>query len=87
STSSGQVATWVSGTSSNPGAGTYTRNVNASPGVTIPTAGTLTLSSFTGVARKQPIDNIMSYTVNVNPLAVNNNVTSTITLTYTLIAN
>src|ERR1700681_2290321 len=87
STSSGQVATWVSATSSNPGVGTYTRNVNSAPGVTIPTASTLTLSSFTGAVRKQPVDNIMSYTVNVNPLSVNNNVTSTVTLTYTLIAN
>jgi hypothetical protein len=61
--------------------------VNAGPGVTIPTASQLTLSSFTGAVRKQPIDNIMSYTVSVNPLAVNNNVTSTVTLTYTLVAN
>ncbi|MDQ6942760.1 MAG: hypothetical protein M3169_09650 [Candidatus Eremiobacteraeota bacterium] len=87
STSSGQISTWVSANSSNPGVGTYTRNVAAGPGSTIPTAGTLTLSNFTGAVRKQPIDNIMSYTVTVNPLSVNNNVTTTATLTYTLIAN
>jgi hypothetical protein len=87
STSSGNVTTWVSGTSSVPGVGTYTRSVNAAPGSPIPTAGTLALSNFTGAVRKQPIDNIMSYTVTVNPLSVNNNVTTTATLTYTLVAN
>ncbi|HEY0382216.1 MAG TPA: hypothetical protein VGC72_08455, partial [Candidatus Elarobacter sp.] len=87
STSSGQVSTWVSPNSSAPATGTYTRNVNAAPGQVIPTASTLTLASFTGAVRKQPIDNIMSYTVTVNPLSVNNNVTTTVTLTYTLIAN
>ena len=84
-TSSGQLSTWVSANSSAPGVGTYTRNVTAA--TLVPTAGTLTLSSFTGAVRKQPIDNIMSYTVNVNPLSVNNNTTTTVTLTYTLIAN
>jgi hypothetical protein len=84
-TSSGQLSTWVSASSSAPGVGTYTRNVTAA--TLVPTVGTLQLSSFTGAVRKQPIDNIMSYTVNVNPLAVNNNATTTVTLTYTLIAN
>ena len=87
STSSGQVSTWVSANSSSPGVGTYTRSVNAAPGTVIPTASQLALSSFTGAVRKQPIDNIMSYTVTVNPLSVNNNVTTTATLTYTLVAN
>jgi len=87
STSSGQVSTWVSGTSSNPGVGTYTRSVSAAPGTVIPTASQLALSNFTGAVRKQPIDNIMSYTVTVNPLSVNNNATTTATLTYTLVAN
>jgi hypothetical protein len=87
STSSGQVSTWVSANSSNPGVGTYTRSVSAGPGTVIPTASQLALSNFTGAVRKQPIDNIMSYTVTVNPLSVNNNVTTTATLTYTLVAN
>jgi hypothetical protein len=86
-TSSGQVSTWVSSDSSAPGTGVYTRSVNAAPGTIIPVGSTLTLSSYTGAVRKQPIDNIMSYTVTVNPLSVNNNVTTTATLTYTLIAN
>jgi hypothetical protein len=84
-TSSGQLSTWVTASSSAPGVGTYTRSVTSA--TLVPTAGTLTLSTFTGAVRKQPIDNIMSYTVNVNPLAVNNNTTTTVTLTYTLIAN
>jgi hypothetical protein len=86
-TSSGQVSTWVSSNSSAPGTGTYTRSVNANPGTVIPTAGTLALSSYTGAARKQPVDNLMSYIVTLNPLAVNNNVTTTATITYTLVAN
>ena len=53
----------------------------------MPTATTLSLSSFSGAVQKRPIDNIMGYTVTVNPLSVNNNTTTTVTLTYTLIAN
>jgi hypothetical protein len=89
STSSGQLSTWmVPASSSAPGVGTYTISaLHVSPGTVVPTAGTLALSSFTGAVRKQPIDNIMSYLVTVNPLSVNNNATTTVTLTYTLIAN
>ncbi|HEX3466749.1 MAG TPA: hypothetical protein VHT05_01460 [Candidatus Elarobacter sp.] len=89
STSSGQLSTWmVPGSSSAPTTGTYTISAShASPGTVVPTSGTLSLASFTGAVRKQPIDNIMSYLVTVNPLSVNNNQTTTVTLTYTLIAN
>ncbi len=89
STSSGQLSTWMVPTSSSvPGVGTYTISApHTSPGTVVPTAGTMALSSFAGAARKQPIDNIMSYLVTVNPLSVNNNATTTVTLTYTLIAN
>jgi hypothetical protein len=88
STSSGQVSTWVTTNSSAaPGGGTYTRNVTAAPGTLIPTSGTLALSSYIGTVQKKPMDNLMGYTVTVNPLAVNNNTTTTVTLTYTLIAN
>ncbi len=87
-TSSGQLTTWVDQTnSSHPGAGTYTVNVASGPGTLVPTAGNLALSSFSGAVQKRPIDNIMGYTVTVNPLSVNNNTTTTVTLTYTLIAN
>ena len=88
-TSSGQLSTWMVPTSSSvPGVGTYTISApHASPGTVVPTVGTMALSSFSGAVRKQPIDNIMSYLVTVNPLSVNNNATTTVTLTYTLIAN
>ncbi len=88
-TSSGQLSTWmVPASSSAPGVGTYTISApHVSPGTVVPTVGTMALSSFTGAVRKQPIDNIMSYLVTVNPLSVNNNATTTVTLTYTLIAN
>jgi hypothetical protein len=88
-TSSGQLSTWmVPASSSVPGVGTYTISApHTSPGTVVPTAGNMALSSFTGAVRKQPIDNIMSYLVTVNPLSVNNNATTTVTLTYTLIAN
>lgn len=85
-TSSGQVKTWVSANSSSPATGTYSKLVNA-PGAVIPTASTLPLATYTGAVRKQPVDNIMSYSVNLNPLSVNNNQLTTVTLTYTLIAN
>jgi hypothetical protein len=84
-TSSGQLSTWVTGNST-VYAG-YNRLVTAAPGTVIPTAGTLALSNWAGTVRKAPIDNIMSYRVTVNPLSVNNNTTTTVTLTYTLIAN
>ncbi|MBV8749622.1 MAG: hypothetical protein JO103_07895 [Candidatus Eremiobacteraeota bacterium] len=87
STASGQLATWVTASSSAPAAGTYTRSVNAAPGTTVPTASNLALSSFTGAVQKRPVDNVMGYTVTVNPLSVNNNTTTTVTLTYTLVAN
>ncbi|HEX3468522.1 MAG TPA: hypothetical protein VHT05_10620 [Candidatus Elarobacter sp.] len=87
-TSSGNLTTWVDQTnSSHPGAGTYTVNVASGPGTAVPTSGTLSLSSFSGAVQKRPVDNIMGYTVTVNPLSVNNNTTTTVTLTYTLIAN
>jgi hypothetical protein len=88
-TSSGQLSTWMVPTSSSvPGVGTYTISApHVSPGTVVPTVGTMALSSFSGAVRKQPIDNIMSYLVTVNPLSVNNNATTTVTLTYTLIAN
>lgn len=88
STGSGQLSTWVTADSSTaPGGGTYTRSVAAAPGTAIPTSGTLPLSSYTGTVQKKPIENLMGYTVTVNPLSVNNNTTTTATLTYTLIAN
>ena len=85
-TSSGQLTTWIDGVaSSSPVAGTYTKTVVAP--TLVPTAGTLALSSFSGAVQKRPIDNIMNYRVTVNPLSVNNNTTTTVTLTYTLVAN
>jgi len=78
----------VTGNSSGaPGGGTYVRSVTAAPGTLVPTSGTLALSSYTGTVQKKPMDNLMGYTVTVNPLSVNNNATTTVTLTYTLIAN
>ena len=53
----------------------------------VPNSTNLALSNFTGTVGKRPIDNIMSFQVNVNPLSVNNNTTTTVTLTYTLVAN
>jgi hypothetical protein len=54
---------------------------------TIPTVGTLPLSSYNGAVRHQPIDNIMSYKVTVGANVTNASQTQTVTLTYTLIAN
>ena len=86
STSSGQLSTWVTPESAAAG-GTYTRTTTAA--TLVPTAGTLALSNWLGTAPvpKKPVDNLMGYRVTVNPLSVNNNLTTTITLTYTLIAN
>ena len=88
STSSGQLSTWLTPESAAP-AGTYTKNITVAPGTIIPTAGTLALSTWTGTnpVPKKPVDNMMGYRVTVNPLSVNNNTTTTVTLTYTLIAN
>jgi hypothetical protein len=86
STSSGQLSTWVTPESAAAG-GTYTRTTTAA--TLVPTAGTLALSNWIGTAPvpKKPVDNLMGYRVTVNPLSVNNNAVTTITLTYTLIAN
>ena len=88
STSSGQLSTWLTPESAAP-AGTYTKNITVAPGTVIPTAGNLALSTWTGTnpVPKKPVDNLMGYRVTVNPLSVNNNATTTVTLTYTLIAN
>jgi hypothetical protein len=88
STSSGQLSTWLTPESAAP-AGTYTKNITVAPGTVIPTAGNLALSTWTGTnpVPKKPVDNLMGYRVTVNPLSVNNNTTTTVTLTYTLIAN
>ncbi|HTD32415.1 MAG TPA: hypothetical protein VK665_02045 [Candidatus Elarobacter sp.] len=86
STSSGQLSTWLTPESASPG-GTYTKSVTAA--TLVPTASTLALSNWTGTnpVPKKPVDNMMGYRVTVNPLSVNNNATTTVTLTYTLIAN
>jgi hypothetical protein len=89
-TSSGQVSTFMlAGHSGAPTSGTLTLSLPAAaPGTLIPTVGTLPTSNWTGgTYYHKPIDNIMSYQVTVNPLSVNNNAATTITLTYTLIAN
>jgi hypothetical protein len=87
-TSSGQLSTWVTPESAAP-AGTYTKSITAAPGTVVPTSGTLALSNWTGTnpVPKKPVDNLMGYRVTLNPLSVNNNTTTTVTLTYTLIAN
>jgi hypothetical protein len=54
---------------------------------TVPTIGTMALSSYNGAVRHQPIDNIMSYKVTVGANVTNASQTQTVTLTYTLIAN
>ncbi|MEA2787283.1 MAG: hypothetical protein QOF71_3387 [Candidatus Eremiobacteraeota bacterium] len=86
STSSGQLSTWVTPESAAAG-GTYNRTTTVA--TFVPTAGTLPLSNWVGTAPvpKKPVDNLMGYRVTVNPLSVNNNTTTTVTLTYTLIAN
>jgi len=81
------LSTWVSADSSKPAGGTYTRSVSASPGTTVPTAGTLQLSSYSGAVNHQPVDNLMSYQVNVGATVFSATQTDTITLTYTLVAN
>jgi hypothetical protein len=89
-TSSGQVTTFMqTGHSGTPGSGALALSLPAvAPGTLIPTSGTLPVSNWAGgSAYHKPIDNIMSYRVTVNPLSVNNNAATTITLTYTLIAN
>ncbi len=87
-TSSGQLSTWLTPESAAP-AGTYTKSITVAPGTVIPTAGTLALSTWSGTnpVPKKPVDNMMGYRVTLNPLAVNNNTVTTVTLTYTLIAN
>jgi hypothetical protein len=85
-TSSGQLSTWIDTTASSvPAAGTYTKTTTVP--TLVPTAGSLALSNFNGAVQKRPVDNIMNYRVTVNPLSVNNNTTTTVTLTYTLVAN
>jgi hypothetical protein len=86
STSSGQLSTWVTPESASAG-GTYNRTTTVA--TFVPTAGTLALSNWVGTAPvpKKPVDNLMGYRVTVNPLSVNNNTMTTVTLTYTLIAN
>jgi hypothetical protein len=84
------LATWIDKTgSSHPGSGTFTPNAAAdtSPGVVVPTTGTLQLSTFTGAALHTPVDNIMSYQLTVGASVLSAVQTNTITLTYTLIAN
>jgi hypothetical protein len=81
------LSTWVSADSSKPATGTYTRSVTASPGTTVPTAGSLALSSYSGAVSHQPVDNLMSYQVNVGATVLSATQTDTITLTYTLVAN
>ncbi|HZO95052.1 MAG TPA: hypothetical protein VFB22_15005 [Candidatus Baltobacteraceae bacterium] len=81
------LSTWVSADSSKPASGTYTRSVTASPGTTVPTSGTLSLSSYSGAVSHQPVDNLMSYQVNVGATVLSATQTDTITLTYTLVAN
>ncbi|HTW83017.1 MAG TPA: hypothetical protein VMD91_02980 [Candidatus Sulfotelmatobacter sp.] len=82
--------TWIDKTaSSHPGTGTFTPNAAAdtSPGVVVPTTGTQQLSTFTGAALHTPVDNIMSFQLNVGATVLSATQTNTITLTYTLIAN
>jgi hypothetical protein len=82
--------TWIDKTaSSHPGSGTYTPSATAdtSPGVQVPTTGTLQLSTFTGAALHTPIDNLMSFQLLVGSTVLSASQTNTITLTYTLIAN
>ncbi|MDB5040087.1 MAG: hypothetical protein JWN27_813 [Candidatus Eremiobacteraeota bacterium] len=90
STSSGQVWTYMQAPGSSvPTTGTFTKSLPAvAPGTLIPTGAPVAVSNWTGGSNYHfPIDNIMSYQVTINPLSVNNNTTTTITLTYTLIAN
>lgn len=82
--------TWIDKTaSSHPGSGTFTPSAAAdtSPGVQVPTSGTLQLSTFTGAALHTPVDNLMSFQLLVGSTVLSASQTNTITLTYTLIAN
>jgi hypothetical protein len=83
----GQVTTWIDKPATNGPAAGYTPIVIAAPGSLVPTAGTLALSSYNGIVRHQPIDNIMSYQVKIGPAVSGASQTQTVTLTYTLIAN
>lgn len=83
-TGTGQLKTWLTASSTTPGSGTYTKSVTTP---TFVTTSSLPLSSFTGAALKRPIDNLMSYSVTISGLSVNNNASTTVTLTYTLVAN
>jgi len=96
-TSSGQVNTYISANSSSAASGgTYTKNFTIGAQLTLGAAtgdpqvtgnnGTQ-ISAFSGKLRRQPIDNIMSYVVNLNPLLVNNNTATALTLYYTVVPN
>ena len=83
----GQLSTWLTPESA-AAAGTYTKSISASPGTIVPTSGSLALSTWSGTnpVPKKPVDNMMGFQVKLQPFPVNN-ATTTVTLTYTLIAN
>jgi len=97
-TSSGQVETYVSADSSSAASGgTYTKSFTIGAPLTLSATATgnpqstgnngTQISAFSGKLRRPPIDNIMSYVVTLNPLNVNNNTTTTMTLYYTVVPN
>ncbi len=84
----GQVSTCLDKTNSNGPAGyTVVAAVTCGTYQTVPTVGTMALSSFNGAVRHQPIDNIMSYKVTVGATVNSASQVQTVTLTYTLVAN
>jgi len=84
----GQVSTCLDKVNSNGPAGyTVVAAVTCGTYQTVPTVGTMALSSFNGAVRHQPIDNIMSYKVTVGATVNSASQVQTVTLTYTLVAN
>ncbi|MBV8299363.1 MAG: hypothetical protein JO083_07455 [Candidatus Eremiobacteraeota bacterium] len=84
----GQVSTCLDQANSNGPAGyTVVAAVTCGTYQTVPTVGTMALSSFNGAVRHQPIDNIMSYKVTVGATVSGASQVQTVTLTYTLVAN
>ena len=65
----------------------FTATASSLTVIPVSPAAPMALSNYSGAISHQPLDNIMSFRVTLDPLNVPNGSTTTVTLTYTLIAN
>jgi hypothetical protein len=83
----GQLSTWVSPSPRSSARAGFTIAATAATVVPTNPGAPLALSSYNGAVSHNPLDNLMNYTVTLDPLSVPNAGTTLVTLTYTLIAN